>query len=554
MEEIKNVLLSLIENNENEYVEYKEAKNNFDFNELGRYFSALSNGANLLNKQYAWLVFGVHDKTHEFVNTNYRRNGNLNGLKKEITQSTNDNMTFLDIYDFEIDGNRVVMFKIPAAIGVPTTWKGIAYDRNDESLVPLNDTKRNIILSTVNIDWSRQIVEGLTVEDLDKNAILKAREQFKKKNENKSIAEEIDNMDDISFLNKAKVLLNGKVTRAAWLLLGKEDTNTYVENYIPTITWKLQEGTNIIDYEHFTIPFIITMEKASEKIRNLRYRYIPSQTSLFPNEVDKYDINILRELLNNAIAHQDYRRAGRVNILEMKDKIMILNEGSFIPQTVDTLIINEGYVPPYYRNPFLAQAMVNLNMIDTAGMGIRRSFEKLRERFFPMPDYDLTEENRVKVTIYGKIIDEKYSKLLLENTDLSLVEVMLLDRVQKNVVITKEQSDLLRKNKLIEGRYPHLYVSKEISEITNDKAQYIKNRGLSNDMYKEKILQYIKTYGKATRKEINELLIDQMPDVLSLKEKERRVKYLLVECLAKKENKIETKGSGKSSYWILKNN
>ena len=552
MEEIKNVLLSLIENNENEYVEYKEAKNNFDFNELGRYFSALSNGANLLNKQYAWLVFGIHDKTHEFVNTNYRRDGNLNGLKKEITQSTNDNMTFLDIYDFEIDGNRVVMFKIPAAIGVPTTWKGIAYDRNDESLVPLNDAKRNIILSTVNIDWSRQIVDGLTVDDLDKNAILKAREQFKKKNENKSIAEEIDNMDDISFLNKAKVLLNGKVTRAAWLLLGKEDTNTYVENYIPTITWKLQEGTSIIDYEHFTIPFIITMEKASEKIRNLRYRYIPSQTSLFPNEVDKYDINILRELLNNAIAHQDYRRAGRVNILEMKDKIMILNEGNFIPKTVDTLIINEGYVPPYYRNPFLAQAMVNLNMIDTAGMGIRRSFEKLRERFFPMPDYDLTEENRVKVTIYGKIIDEKYSKLLLENTDLSLVEVMLLDRVQKNVVITKEQSDLLRKNKLIEGRYPHLYVSKEISEITNDKARYIKNRGLSNDMYKEKILQYIKTYGKATRKEINELLIDQMPDVLSLEEKERRVKYLLVECLSKKENKIETKGSGKSSYWILK--
>ena len=189
MEEIKNIFLSLIENNENEYVEYKEAKNNFDFNELGKYFSALSNGANLVNKQYAWLVFGVEDKTHKLVDTNYRRNGNLNGLKKDITQSTNDNMTFLDIYDFEINGKRVVMFKIPAAIGIPTTWKGIAYDRNNESLVPLNETKRNIILSTVNIDWTRQIVEGLTVSDLDKDAILKAREQFKKKNENKSIAD-----------------------------------------------------------------------------------------------------------------------------------------------------------------------------------------------------------------------------------------------------------------------------------------------------------------------------------------------------------------------------
>lgn len=552
MEEIKNIFLSLIENNENEYVEYKEAKNNFDFNELGKYFSALSNGANLVNKQYAWRVVGVEDKTHKLVDTNYRRNGNLNGLKKDITQSTNDNMTFLDIYDFEINGKRVVMFKIPAAIGIPTTWKGIAYDRNNESLVPLNETKRNIILSTVNIDWTRQIVEGLTVSDLDKNAILKAREQFKKKNENKSIAGEIDKMDDISFLNKAKVLLNGKVTRAAWLLLGKEDTNTYVENYIPTITWKLQEGTNIIDYEHFTIPFIITMEKASEKIRNLRYRYMPSQTTLFPNEVDKYDINILRELLNNAIAHQDYRKGGRVNILEFKDKVMIINEGSFIPKTVDTLIINEGYVPPYYRNPFLAQAMVNLNMIDTAGMGIRRSFEKLRERFFPMPDYDLSEENRVKVTIYGKILDEQYSKLLLENTDLTLTEVMLLDRVQKNIVITKEQSDLLRKNKLTEGRYPNIYVSKSISEIVDDKISYINNSGFDDKYYKDLVLKYIDDFGSITKADLDKLLMSKLPNSLDDVQKKRKIKYLVNEHLQKKENIIKNIGTTRYPIWTRK--
>ena len=552
MEEIKNIFLSLIENNENEYVEYKEAKNNFDFNELGKYFSALSNGANLVNKQYAWLVFGVEDKTHKLVDTNYRRNGNLNGLKKDITQSTNDNMTFLDIYDFEINGKRVVMFKIPAAIGIPTTWKGIAYDRNNESLVPLNETKRNIILSTVNIDWTRQIVEGLTVSDLDKDAILKAREQFKKKNENKSIAGEIDKMDDISFLNKAKVLLNGKVTRAAWLLLGNEDTNTYVENYIPTITWKLQEGTNIIDYEHFTIPFIITMEKASEKIRNLRYRYMPSQTTLFPNEVDKYDINILRELLNNAIAHQDYRKGGRVNILEFKDKVMIINEGSFIPKNVDTLIINEGYVPPYYRNPFLAQAMVNLNMIDTAGMGIRRSFEKLRERFFPMPDYDLSEENRVKVTIYGKILDEQYSKLLLENTDLTLTEVMLLDRVQKNIIITKEQSDLLRKNKLIEGRYPNIYVSKSISEIVDDKISYINNSGFDDKYYKDLVLKYIDDFGSITKADLDKLLMSKLPNSLDDVQKKRKIKYLVNEHLQKKENIIKNIGTTRYPIWTRK--
>lgn len=552
MEEVKNILLSLIKNNENEYVEYKEAKNNFDFNELGKYFSALSNGANLLGKQYAWLIFGVNDKTHKFVNTNYRKNGNLNSLKSEITQSTNDNMTFMDIYELEIDNNRVIMFKIPAALGIPTTWNGIAYDRNNESLVPLNDSKRNTILSTLNIDWSRQIIEELTVDDLDKDAILKAREQFKKKNENKSIANDIDKMDDLTFLNKAKVLLNGKVTRTAWLLLGREDTNTYVENYIPTITWKLQEGTNVIDYEHFTIPFIITMDKASAKIRNLRYRYMPSQTSLFPKEVDKYDINILRELLNNAIAHQDYKRCGRINIIEMKDKVMIINEGSFIPKSVDTLIVDEGYVPPYYRNPFLAQAMVNLNMIDTAGMGIRRSFEKLRERFFPMPDYDLSEANRVKVTIYGKIIDEKYSKILLENTDLSLVEVMLLDRVQKNIMITKEQSDLLRKNKLIEGRYPNIYVSKDISEIVDDKVSYTKKSGFNDQYYKDLVLKYIKDFGSITKKDLDELLMSKLPDYLDQNQKKRKIKYLVNICLQTKENKVKNIGTNRYPVWTKK--
>ena len=552
MEEIKNILLSLIEKNENEYIEYKEAKNNFDFNELGKYFSALSNGANLQGKQYAWLVFGVSDKTHEFVNTNYRKGANLNSLKTEVAAHTNENVTFLDIYELEIEGNRVIMFKIPAAVGVPTTWKNIAYDRIDEQLKPLNEIKRNTILSTINIDWSRQIIEELTVDDLDKEAIEKAREQFKSKNENKEIAKEIDKMDDITFLNKAKVLLNGKVTRAAWLLLGKDDVNTAVDSCIPFITWKLQDETGVVDYEHFTIPFILTMEKATDKIRNLKYRYIPSNTTIFPKEVDKYEISIIRELVNNAVAHQDYRVSGRVNIVEMKDKVMIVNEGSFIPQSVDNLILNEGYIPPYYRNTYLAQAMVNLNLIDTAGMGIRRSFEKLRERYFPMLDYDLSESNRVKVTIYGKVIDEKYTSLLYENNDLSLEEVMLLDRVQKNNLISKEQSDLLKKHKLIEGRYPNVYVSKGVSEIVNDKVAYTKKSGFDDQYYKDLVLKYINDFGSITKKDLDELLMDKLPDSLSEEQKKRKIKYLINICLQKKEKKIKNIGTNRYPIWTKK--
>ena len=235
----------------------------------------------------------------------------------------------------------------------------------------------------------------------------------------------------------------------------------------------------------------------------------------------------------------------------MKEKLIFINEGSFIPQNVDKFLLDESYVPPYYRNPFLANAMVNLNMIDTAGSGIRRVFNNQKQKFFPMPDYDLSVEGRVKVTLYGKILDEKYTKMLFEKTDLDIGIVMLLDRVQKGIHITKQQSDLLKKEKLVEGRYPNLYISKEISEITDEKAKYIKNRGLSNDMYKQMIIELIKTYGKATRNEINDLLLDKMPEFLSEDKKKRRIKYLLIECLQNKEKKIKNIGSRTNSIWVL---
>ena len=192
---------------------------------------------------------------------------------------------------------------------------------------------------------------------------------------------------------------------------------------------------------------------------------------------------------------------------------------------MDTLISDKGYVPPYYRNQFLAQAMVNLNMIDTAGMGIRRSFEKLRERLFPMPDYDLSEKGRVKVTIYGKILDEKYSELLFRKTDLSLEKVMLLDRVQKNIIITKEQSDMLKKEKLIEGRYPNIIISKGVSEIINDKVAYTKKSGFDDQYYKDLVIKYINNFGSITKKDLDDLLIDKLPSNLSIDQKKRKIKY-----------------------------
>ena len=87
------------------------------------------------------------------------------------------------------------------------------------------------------------------------------------------------------------------------LLLGKNEADYLIEDYNPKITWKLYDENNVIDYEHFGIPFIISVEKVRQKIRNLRYRYMVGENTLFPNEVDQYDNFTLRELVNNCIVH-----------------------------------------------------------------------------------------------------------------------------------------------------------------------------------------------------------------------------------------------------------
>ena len=311
-DELLDILDELLANEENECVEFKRAKNDFDIDLLGKYFSALGNEANLKNKQYSWIIFGVDDKTHDLIDTNFLYDNNFNKIKKQIADNTTDNITFIEIYSIYKDDKRVIMFQVPAASGVPINWKGFAYGRAGESLMPLASNKIEQIKATANYDWSRQIIYEATIDNIDKEAIKLAREQFKKKYEGKEVANEIDNISDIDFLNKVKLTLNGKITMACMLLLGKNEDDYLMNGYNPKMTWKLYDEINVIDYEHFGIPFIVNVEKLKSKIRNLRYRYMVNENTLFPNEVDQYDNYILRELINNCIVH---------NLSEASDKL-----------------------------------------------------------------------------------------------------------------------------------------------------------------------------------------------------------------------------------------
>ena len=536
---------------ETECVEFKEAKRTAHFSEIGKYFSALSNEANLKNKNCGWLIFGIEDKSRKIVDTQFRPNRiDLDSLKSEIANKTTARITFIEIYEVHQPEGRVIMFQIPPAPkGIPIAWEGHYYGRDGESLVPLNLQEIEQIRNQgQQSDWSAQICKGATIEDLDPEAIAKARLNYKEKFPQK--ASDVDKWNDTAFLNKAKVTIQGGITRAALILLGKDESEHFISPSIIKITWVLKDEHNIEkDYEHFGPPFLLNVDNLYSKIRNLKYRYLLND-SLFPTEVTMYEPWVMREALHNCIAHQDYELKGRISVVENPDDLIFTNLGSFIPESVEK-VIDQDSPPERYRNSFLANAMLNLNMIDTLGGGIKKMFILQRNRHFPMPDYDLKEPDKVKVRIIGKVIDENYTRMLIQKTDLSLEEVIALDKVQKRKPINEEEFKHLKRKDLIEGRRPNLFVSAEVAAATDTKADYIRKRAFDKQHYIKMMKEYLEKFGYATRQDIDKLLLDKISDALNSRQKNKFISNLLQEM--RRQGIIYSVGGkrGRGAVWKL---
>lgn len=261
------------------------------------------------------------------------------------------------------------------------------------------------------------------------------------------------------------------------------------------------------------MPLLLAVDKVYGKIRNEKYRYIADQTTLFPEEVDQYNPNLVKEIINNCIAHSDYRLRGKINLEEYEDHLVFINEGAFIPETVEQAL-EPGYKPPYYRNAFLCNAMVNMYMIDTNSMGIPMIYEIQKGKCFPLPTFDLDTPNRVVVTVYGKVLDPNYTRLLHANDDLDLRTVFLLDQVQKKKTISKEDFSQLKSRNLVEGRYPNIFVSYKVAKVVGDKANYVRQKGLDEEVCMHFILSTLKL-GPAKKSDLLAVLKDVLPDVLT---------------------------------------
>ena len=536
-----------------EWKEMKNLKNSFAGDEKDDLISYVSAIANM---EGGHLVIGVQDKTLEIVGTDLSK-FNLNfqsavwKLLEHCINLSSEGLS-IDEYTTEDTYKTVWIVHIPKHLPRrPVYAHKKAWQRVEDSLVEMTQERLAAILEEPIFeakDWSAEIVPNATLADLDELAVAKARVMFKKVHASKIPTEEIDTWTVEELLCNSGIMIDGKLTRAAIILLGKTVSVFKLRPAVVEVTWTLRDGRQeVVDYEHFTVPFILTVDQILSKIRNLTMRELPGGT-LFPETMKQYDDYTIREALHNAIAHQDYTLQRRINFVENPDFLYYANGGSFIPGTLQKALATKG-PQRHFRNECLCRAMVNFNMIDTVSRGIKKMFNEQWRRHFPMPDYEIDALNKeVGVKIYGNTINEKYTKLLKENNTLTLEDCILLDAVQKGHRISEEHVLALLGRGLLEGDVLEYSISLDIAKKTKQLSDYTRNRGLDKAKLQQMILQYLQNAGLvgAKRDAIFEYLKDVLPKTKTQEQQERMVGNIL----------SEMKGAGtiipKGRTWYLK--
>ncbi|WP_448825838.1 RNA-binding domain-containing protein [Capnocytophaga bilenii] len=537
----------LKEGKELSWLEFKEG-NATDNQRLGKYISALSNAANLAHRPYGYLIFGIKDGSLEIVGTKFsyeNRKEKGSDLDFYIRHNLSPSVYF-EHFVCNYQGKKIEIFRIPKSFNAPIEFEKVAWIRIGSSLTELKkypEYHRKILLS--HTDWSAEIVQEATIDDLDEKAIQKAKQLYKEKNVNKPFYEEIDLWTNTTFLDRLNVTIGGKITNTALILLGKESAAHFISPKVAQITWKLD--TEEKAYQHFGMPLFLTVNAVLERIRNIPYRFFPDN-QLISVEVPKYDNKVILEALNNCIAHQDYFLNSRIVVTEKINKLIFENAGDFFEGKAEDYFFGDK-TPKYYRNKFLVNAMVNLNMIDSVGYGIYKMLLSQKKRYFPLPDHSKSTDKEVVLEIYGHYIDENYSKKLIEQGDLlELTDVILIDKVQKKQPIDNSAIKRLKQKHLIEGRKPQFYISEEVATILDEKAEYTLNKGLDNEILETFILKHINTHGFATRKEIDTLLLNKLPNYLSAQQKKRRLSNMIQDL--KERKLIENVGTRSLPKWI----
>ncbi len=482
-QELQTIIQKIKQQDELPYIEVKVDLNNL--NQIGKTISALSNSASWKDEEYAYFIWGIEDGTWKIVGTKFDISKTKKPKKDKSESNQNGelwlNSTFNVIphieqkREFYIEGKRLYVLKIKNCGNIPICFAKSPYIRigsHNQELLKYPEIHRQILNKNQNPDWSAQICDKATIEDLDIEAVEMARIVYIKKwySNEPEMAGQVRKFDTIRVLDEFMMLTKDKkITNTCLLLLGKKHSKIKLGCGFSTIIsyLNLDDTTDDDDYD---LPFQKSITSLVNKIRNkpielsmqIAQQYVANKT----NGLYNYDKNNIRECIANCVAHQDYTKHQKIEVYESINKtVSFRNAGACIYTKSEFELIRQRKIKPSkYRNEFLANAMVQIGLMEAKGTGHQKLFNyNTKQVFLPLPDINWKDKQDFDMIIYGSVKDPNFGKILELKADLEPQEILLLDQVQKTGKINKIAFEKLNKKGLVGGSPTNCYLGLDVA-------------------------------------------------------------------------------------------
>jgi ATP-dependent DNA helicase RecG len=530
---IQESIESLLHAKENEHLEFKEAKNRFDFEELVKYCCALANegGGKMvlgITNQRPRMVVG----SRAFENLERTKAGLIDRLRLRI-----------EVEEFIHQDGPVVIFKVPPRpLGMPIQYQGSYWMRAGEDLVPMTQDMLRGIFDEVGADFSAEICSNAVLTDLDPAAIAKFRAMWQRKSGNSAIS----SLSEQQLLTDVELIIDGGITVAALILLG---TRNALGKFLPQAEVVFEYRSSDVSgpaqqREEFREGLFLFEDKLMKLIdvRNDKQHY---QDGLFVWDISTFNETVIREVILNAVSHRAYRLPGSVFIRQYPRKLEVVSPGGF-PSGITVENILWRQAP---RNRRIAEVLARCGMVERSGQGINRMYEECIKESKPKPDFAGTDEYQVAVTIRGEIQDIQFLRFLEKVgqerlSSFSTEDLLVLDRVHREQPIPemlRSRLPLLVEHGVIERLGRRRYIlSRKFYTFLGKKGVYTRKRGLDRDTNKELLQKHI----QENRVEGSRLrdLMDVLPSLTR-----SQVQGLLR--TLKKEGRAHSVGPTRSALW-----
>jgi ATP-dependent DNA helicase RecG len=531
-----NGLQKLLEQRENQRVEFKEAKLEYSLEKLSKYCCALANEGG------GQFVLGVNDAkevlgTRAFLNLEKTCKHLFDRLKIRVIA-----------HEIEYGDNRVLVFDIPSRnVAQTVSFEGRRWMRVGESLEEMDDQTLRKILSEVSADFTATFVDGLTQDELDPLAMNELKRLWAMKSERADFKIKSDE----EVLKNLSLMSGNKITYAGLILLGKSES---IQKYLPDseiiFEWRQIPGKIEHDYrKNWRAPFLLIYNEIWEDLnkRNIR---TPFQEGFIQREVFAFQEGSIREALLNAVIHRNYSLQGAsIMIKASPEQLSIESPGGFMPGiNVDNILSSQKW-----RNRLLAETLEKTGLVERAGQGMNDIYQSCIEEGKGTPSFEGTDDYRVVLNIPAKVTDPNfilYLEKIANEKQISFAfdEIFELEKIRSN-----QKLDLLKfKDKFLnlgiienigKGRGSKYILSHHYYTHKGKPGVYTRLVGLSREKSKELILGHIRKNTRGYMKDF----ADTFPEL-----ERQDISNLLYEL--KNDGKIHFEGSKKNGFWQLDRN